>query len=220
MSKSKNYMVKAEAIARDVLAKIQKANADLSAAEQCRKENRAPRTGMVDAEVMAKAARAEADYVEAKAAYEKCRRELPATTLSSLSAIRRDLSVALGDEYSADPSAIDAHTLELLKCGILRSDEYVRLMNRARAEGNDTMARIIGKYAATAVEDMENRYGPADQRVMELRAIALQGDSSADAMGEKLGAFDALVEAFQTSAGNTAMIPDWESLTGPIIEAF
>ena len=78
MSKAKNYMVKAEAIARDALAKIQKANADLSAAEQCRKENRAPRTGMVDAEVMAKAARAEADYVEAKAAYEKCRRELPA----------------------------------------------------------------------------------------------------------------------------------------------
>lgn len=217
MSKSKNYMVKAEATAREALVKIQKADADLRAAEQRRKENPIPRTGMVDAEVMARAARAEADYQKAKVAYEKCRRELPATTLSSLSAIRRDLSTALGDEYSADPSAIDAHTLELLKCGILRSGEYVRLANNAP---NDTMKRIIGKYAATAAEDMEKRYGPADQRIMELKAIALQGDSSADAVGDKLGAFDALVQTFQTSANNVPMIGDWESLTGPIVEAF
>ncbi len=220
MSKSKNYIVRAEAIARDALAKIQKADADLRAAEQRRKENRAPRTGMVDVEVMARAARAEADYAEAKAAYEKCCRELPAATLGNLSAIRRELSAALGDEYSADPSAIDARTLELLKCGILRSDEYVRLMNGAMNDGNDTMARIIGRYAAAAAEDMENRYGPSDQRVMELRAIALQGDSSAGTVGDKLGAFDALVETFRTVVSNTSMIDYWDELTTPIIKSF
>ncbi len=220
MSNSKDYMAKAEAIARDALSKIQKADTDLRGAERRRRENCAPRTGMGDAEAMARAARAEADYAEAKAAYEKCLRELPADTLSSLSAIRRDLSTALGEEYSADPSAIDPHTLELLKCGILRSDEYVRLMNSATEAGNDTMVRIIGRYAATAAEDMERRYGPADQRVMELKGIALQGDSSASAVGDKLGAFDVLVQAFQTSAGNVPMIGDWEMLTGDIVAAF
>lgn len=216
MSKLRNYMIKAEAIAKDALAKIQKADADLRTAEQRRKENRAPRTGMVDAEVMARAARAEADYAEAKATYEKCCRELPAATLSSLSAIRRDLSAALGDEYSADPSAIDTHILELLKCGVLRPDEYARLANGA----NDTMKRIIGRYAATAADEAAKKYGAGDQRVMELRAIAMQGDSTADAVGDKLAAFDALVQTFQTSAGNVSMIGDWDGLTGPIVEAF
>lgn len=77
MSKSKNFMIKAEAIARDALTKIQKADADLRSAEQRRNKNRAPLTGRIDA---VKAALAEADFLEAKAAYEKCCRELPGAT--------------------------------------------------------------------------------------------------------------------------------------------
>ena len=42
MSKSKNFMIKAEAIARDALTKIQKADADLRSAEQRRNKNRDP----------------------------------------------------------------------------------------------------------------------------------------------------------------------------------
>lgn len=61
---------------------------------------------------------------------------------------------------------------------------------------------------------------PAHCGLGQLRAIAMQGDSTADAVGDKLAAFDALVQTFQTSAGNVSMIGDWDGLTGPIVEAF
>ena len=82
------------------------------------------------------------------------------------------------------------------------------------------MSTKFGQPQVTVYDEAKimEEYGVTPHQMIDLKA--LQGDSSADAMGEKLGAFDALVEAFQTSAGNTAMIPDWESLTGPIIEAF
>lgn len=221
MSKFNHYAVKADAVARDALGKIKAAADALEAAEQRKKETRIPNSGMVDAERMAQAYRAEADLQEARLAYDKARRDLPYATWNQLAAIRRELSAALNDEYSADPAKLDTRTVELLKSGILRSNEYVRLMNDARAAGNTVMARIIGRYAATAADEAEKRYGFEDRRSMELRAVAVDVESDGEsAVADKLAAFDVITEAFNSSADNTAMIGDWDGLTGPVVENF
>lgn len=217
MSKFNHYAVKADAVARDALGKIKAAEDALEAAERCRNDTRDPRTGRVDA---VKAARAETDFLEARATRDRILQELPYVTKNKLATIRQELSAALSDEYSADPAKLDTRTVELLKSGILRSNEYVRLMNDARAAGNNVMARVIGRYAATTAKEAEEEYGHSDQRAMELRAIALDSDHDMDMVSNRLEAFDVIVEAFERSASNISMVDSWEQLTSPIIENF
>lgn len=220
MSKFSHYAVKADAVARDTLGQIKAAADALEAAEQRKRETRIPNSSRADAERLAQAARAEADLQAARLAYDKARRELPYTARNRMAAIRKELSAALNGEYSADPTKLDTRTVELLKSGILRSGEYVRLMNDARSAGNTVMSRVIGRYAATATEEAAEKYGFADQRAMELRAIAVDSDNDVDMVSGKLEAFDVITEAFETTVNNTAMIDSWEQLTSPIIENF
>lgn len=66
-------------------------------------------------EYEAKAARAEANYREAKAAYDKLTRSLPDQTRAEVAKVRIELEKAVNNFYAADPKAIDANTMELLR---------------------------------------------------------------------------------------------------------
>ena len=113
---------------------------------------------MVDAQYAAKSARAQADFLEAKEAYRKAKGVLESHK-SEIAALRKELVAELDDHYAADPAALDSNTLELLKSGVLKANEYAKLMDKAQAAGNHTMARMIGKYAADAAEEGGNKYG-------------------------------------------------------------
>lgn len=62
----------------------------------------------------AKAARYEAEYVEAKAEYEKLRREMRDYKVDGFKPIRSELEKALADAFAANPEHLDAATLEFL----------------------------------------------------------------------------------------------------------
>lgn len=216
LSKFNDYARKVDKIAQAIFAEYTEAENALKEAEAQARKYPKPR-GAVDYEYAAKAARAQADLMEARNKLKKVQERM-ASHNSDIAAIRKELAAALDAEYSADPSALDSNTLELLKSGILRDSEYVRLMNSAAEAGNTTMMRIIGKYAADAEEEVSKKYGKGDQRAMNLRAVAYH--SNTDAVGDKLGEFDVLAGAFQRTTNNTAMIGFWGKLTGSIIENF
>lgn len=216
MSKFNDYARKVDKIAQAIFAEYTEAENALKAAEaQSRKYPQ--HHGAVDYEYAARSARAQADLMEAKNKLKKVQERMTAHN-SDIAAIRKELAAALDAEYSADPAALDGSTLELLKSGILRDSEYVRLMNSAAEAGNTTMQRIIGKYAADAAEEVAKKYGEGDQRAMNLRAVAYHSDTGD--VDAKLGMFDVLAEAFQRTTNNTGMISHWDSLTGEIVESF
>lgn len=218
-TKFTSYAVRAAAVAKDALDEIKAAGDALEAAEQRKRETRIPAgSSVADAERLAQAARAEADLQMARVAYDKARRELPYSTKAQLSTIRRELCDALSGAFDARPSDVDGPTLELLKSGVLRPSEYVNLVRDAR---NDTMRRLAGKYAGDAAEALARQYGPDDERVLSLRAVALDGGATGEsAVSDKLAAFDAIATAFETAASNGAMSDTWDGLVGPIVENF
>jgi len=215
MSKFSSYAHKVNEIAQTAFAEYREAETRLKNAEAKAREY-PQRHGAVDYEYAAKSARAQADLIEARGALHRAQMKMN-DGMSAISAVRQELAAALDAEYSADPSALDSNTLELLKSGILTAAEFAKLMSSAAEAGNLTMMRVIGKYTDAAADEAEKN-GWGAQKAAEFRAVAYQGKT--DAVGEKLDSFDVLVEAYQRTASNTGMISRWAELTGPIIENF
>lgn len=213
MSKFNTYAQRVDALARDVFSEYQAVENRLRDAES-RVKQFPQRFGSVDPDYMLKSSRAAADLAQARMDIHNAQMKMN-DGISAISAIRRQLAQALDDEYAARPGDIDAGIMELLRCGILDSSEYARLMNSA---GNTTMRRIISKYAADAAEEASRKYGESDRRAMELRAVAYQGGG--DPVGDKLARFDVLSFAYERSVGNPSMIGNWAELTAGVVESF
>lgn len=69
---------------------------------------------------------------------------IAATAKEKALEVRHSVSVLFKGFYEVSPDAIDTNALELLKSGILRDSELVKLADSYT--GNITMQRIIGKY--------------------------------------------------------------------------
>lgn len=218
MSKFNNYAVKADKIAREGLTKLIEAENKLKDAEALARQYPTRSGGRVDLEYQAKSTRAAADVLTAKEKLETAQRNMGDYS-RQIAVVRQELRTALESECLADPDAIDANTMTLLQSGIMRPNEYATLLSKAA--GNPTMQRIISKYADDAATELEKIYGPDHpnhQKVMELRAVALQGTT--DPTGDKLAAFDVIVEAFSRSTMNTGMIDSWDLMVAPILQVF
>lgn len=133
--------------------------------------------------------------------------------------VRGELMDAVTADYSANPADVDSNTLELLKSGIMRSNEYARLLDKAVKDGNVTMARLIGKYAEDAAVQRENNrlYGH-DSEAMALRSVSTS--SSAYNGNEYIDSFDVLVDIFDRCSANVYMIDQFEELAMPIVKSF
>ena len=213
--KFKTYAAKLNDVAQATFTELQEAEDTFKKAEAKHKSfYRAP---VNDYEAQAKAARAKADYLEAESNLRSVRRNMD-SRISEASAIRRELAAAVEDAFSVDPAALDTPTLELLKSGVLKSNEYAKLANSAAQAGNITMLRLIGKYAADAAEETAKQYGTGDHVAKELRAVAYQCNRNTGK--DYLEAFDALTDVFRRCTKNTAMIKMWDELTAPIINQF
>jgi hypothetical protein len=213
MGNFREYGQRADKIAKEAFQKYKEAEERLRQAE-AQKKAYPVRGGMVYAETAAKAARAEADYIEAKSAFSAAKTELQERN-GDIEGIRRELAAAIEDSYSAKPSALDAPTLELLKANILTPQEYGRLMNEALNTDNHTMVRLISKYAGDAAEKEAGISGPYSDKARELRGVAIAG--GLDNGKDVLARFDVIAEAYRRTSNNTAMIDDWAQLTENIV---
>lgn len=222
MTKFNHFAIKANEIARKGLEELTAAETKLAEAEITSKKYPQKTGGrIVDTEYLARSARAFADLVEAQKGLERVRRSMDDYS-REINSVRDELRAALNDEYAVDPTQLDGNVLELLKSGIMRPDEYIRLLNDAKEKGNYTTMRLICKYADAAASEIEKRYGPENPehyKAQELRAAALM--SSADPTGDKLAQYDVILEAFQRSAMNSRMYTHhWGEMVNPILENF
>lgn len=214
MSRFNEYARKADAYAKAVFEEYAAAERKLQAAES--KRNAYPRKNGLGYEYDAKAARYEAEYVEAKAEYEKLRRDMRDNKANGLQPIRSELERAVADAFAANPEHLDAATLELLKSGILSADEHNRLIDKATADNNPTMVRLIAKHAKDRAAQADEDRNPDTARAF--RAVAYKGNSVNG--NSYLEAFDVMASCFNRCMKNTALISHWDELNGEIVENF
>ena len=214
MSRFNEFARKADAYAKAVFEEYAEAERKLQAAES--KRNAYPRKNGLGYEYDAKAARYEAEYVEAKAEYEKLRREMRDYKANGFKPIRSELEKALADAFAANPEHLDAATLELLKSGIMSADEYNRLMSKATADNNPTMVRVIAKYAKDRADQADADRNTDTARAF--RAVAYKGNSVNG--NAYLEAFDGMTSCFSRCMKNTALMNHWDELCGEIVENF
>ena len=216
MSKFNSYAKKLDEQARAAFKAYRDAEAAYKKAEQKAKEY-PPRNGFVDASYAAKSARAQADFLEAKQAYETARRTFRESD-TQFNAMRRELAAAIDDAYSADPAQLDTATLELLKSGILTGSEYAKLLEQAKAASNPTMVRMIGRYAGEAAKARGESHGMNDREATALRMAEYNSRSYTG--GDRLQAFDNMVELYHRCTNNPAMIDHWDEFTAETVENF
>ncbi len=214
MSRFNEYARKADAYAKAVFEEYAAAERKLQAAES--KRNAFPRKNGQGYEYDAKAARYEAEYVEAKAEYEKLRRDMRDNKVNGLQPIRSELERAVADAFAANPEHLDAATLELLKSGILSADEHNRLIDKATADNNPTMVRLIAKHAKDRAAQADEDRNPDTARAF--RAVAYK-DNSVNG-NSYLEAFDVMASCFNRCMKNTALMSHWDELNGEIVENF
>ena len=216
MSKFNSYAKKLDEQARAAFKAYRDAEAAYKKAEQRAKEY-PQRNGFVDANYAAKSARAQADFLEAKQAYETARRTFRESD-TQFNAMRRELAAAIDDAYSADPAQLDTATLELLKSGILTGSEYAKLLEQAKAASNPTMVRMIGRYAGEAAKARGESHGMNDREATALRMA--EHNSRSYTGGDRLQAFDNMVELYHRCTNNPAMIDHWDEFTAETVQNF
>ena len=214
MSRFNEYARKADAYAKAVFEEYAEAEQKLKAAES--KRNAYPRKNGMGYEYAAKSARFEAEYQEAKAEYEKLRREMRDYKANGFKPIRSELEKALADAFAANPEHLDAATIELLKSGIMSADEYNRLMSKATADNNPTMVRVIAKYAKDRADQADADRNTDAARAF--RAVAYNGNSVNG--NAYLETFDVMTSCFNRCMNNTALIGHWDELTAETVENF
>ena len=204
-----------EEIARATFAEIERIENEYKSAELRRKET-PQRVGIVNADYVAKAARAEADYLAARDALNNMKRDLPGKARTKIAEIRREYAQEVARQFAVDPSKLDMAALELLKSGIMKPVEFSSMMQEAQRSGNTTMTRMIARYAAEAAEAAERKYGDGSPQARELRAVGYSGDADPEAAA--LEVFDGVAEIFSRCIGNPSMIPMWDELAAPLLE--
>lgn len=211
MSQFNKFVQQVNNVAQGAFEQLQKAETAYRDAES--KRNATPIKKGLGYDYEARAHRAEANYREAKAEYEKLSRSLPDQTRSEVAKIRRELETAVNDFYAADPKAIDANTMELLRSGILKPSEYSRLFDAADQGDNATMCRLIAKAAESAVENAQS-----DEEARQLRYIANKGRSVSGK--PYMDAFDSMADTLDRSLRRPYLIKTWGELTANILEKF
>lgn len=137
--------------------------------------------------------------------------------------LRRELEKDVQKNSLANPDAIDANALELLKSGALTVEDFYSLSERY--ENNTTMLRVISKYALDASENADD--------TKDALALRILSDNCKTGMGTVLRAWNELegVASYCSGRGGSSRsvtTPEhiismgkwWEELTGQAIENF
>lgn len=205
------FVTRADALADETFTEYTVTKRRFEAAEKQRAATPV-KHGLVSAEFAVRAARAEANYLEAKEKFEAVKRGLPEKS-RQMQAIREDFVAAVSDHFAADPAKMDMAAIALMDSGILKPGEYERLMANAERDENYTMIRLIAAKAAEAADKAPTREGEAI-----LKAVAMRGRNSDGA--DYVKAFDAgVVGIFERCLKNPSMYAYWDKLVQPARDA-
>ncbi len=218
MSNIKRNAQKLENAFKEARAAYQKAENNLSEAEERRRRAEYFEEKFIG-EKAAKIAYADAALKQAKAEFDTVSCECWQNFQREKKRLTAELQNAVHADSLVDPDMVDAVTLELLKSGVCRADDYMKLLDRF--DGNSTMTRLIGKYAADAAASAADS---ALRSQYEYIAVTANGADKAvmQAWGNICEIADTLTGQLHGKGERTytlQMNAQWETLAAPAIEA-
>lgn len=223
MSKYNTYARQLDAAFRTARDEYAKSYAELQAAQQANEDAGAWRPDDDAANKQLRVATTALELNKAEAAFKITETKVWPEFDAKCKELRKELEKDVQKDGLANPDAIDANTVELLKAGVLTVEDYYSLAERY--EGNSTMLRLLGKYA------LDESIASGD--IKEAAALRMLSDNCKNGAGAVLRAWNELEGLASYCSGrggnrNAATSPDmvvsmgkwWEELAGQAIENF
>lgn len=223
MSKYNTYARQLDTAFRSARDEYAKSYAELQAAQQANEDAGAWRPDDDAANKQLRVATTALELNKAEAAFKITETKVWPEFDARCKELRKELEKDVQKDGLANPDAIDANTVELLKAGVLTVEDYYSLAERY--EGNSTMLRLLGKYA------LDESIASGD--IKEAAALRMLSDNCKDGAGAVLRAWNELEGLASYCSGrggnrNAATSPDmvvsmgkwWEELAGQAIENF
>lgn len=223
MSKYNTYARQLDAAFRTARDEYAKSYAELQAAQQANEDAGAWRPDDDAANKQLRVATTALELNKAEAAFKITETKVWPEFDARCKELRKELEKDVQKDGLANPDAIDANTVELLKAGVLTVEDYYSLAERY--EGNSTMLRLLGKYA------LDESIASGD--IKEAAALRMLSDNCKNGAGAVLRAWNELEGLASYCSGrggnrNAATSPDmvvsmgkwWEELAGQVIENF
>lgn len=223
MSKYNTYARQLETAFRTARDEYAKSYAELQAAQQANEDAGAWRPDDDAANKQLRVATTALELNKAEAAFKITETKVWPEFDARCKELRKELEKDVQKDGLANPDAIDANTVELLKAGVLTVEDYYSLAERY--EGNSTMLRLLGKYA------LDESIASGD--IKEAAALRMLSDNCKNGAGAVLRAWNELEGLASYCSGrggnrNAATSPDmvvsmgkwWEELAGQAIENF
>ena len=223
MTKYNVYAKQLDAAFRTARDEYAKSYAELQAAQQANEDAGAWRPDDDAANKQLRVATTALELNKAEAAFKITETKVWPEFDAKCKELRKELEKDVQKDGLANPDAIDANTVELLKAGVLTVEDYYSLAERY--EGNSTMLRLLGKYA------LDESIASGD--IKEAAALRMFSDNCKNGAGAVLRAWTELEGLASYCSGrggnrNAATSPDmvvsmgkwWEELAGQVIENF
>ena len=223
MSKYNTYARQLDTAFRSARDEYAKSYAELQAAQQANEDAGAWRPDDDAANKQLRVATTALELNKAEAAFKITETKVWPEFDARCKELRKELEKDVQKDGLANPDAIDANALELLKSGALTVEDYYSFAERY--ESNATMLRVISKYALDASENADD--------TKDAVALRILSDNCKTGMGTVLRAWNELegVASYCSGRGGssrTAIDPThiismgkwWEELAGQSIENF
>lgn len=223
MTKYNVYAKQLDAAFRTARDEYAKSYAELQAAQQANEDAGAWRPDDDAANKQLRVATTALELNKAEAAFKITETKVWPEFDAKCKELRKELEKDVQKDGLANPDAINANTVELLKAGVLTVEDYYSLAERY--EGNSTMLRLLGKYA------LDESIASGD--IKEAAALRMLSDNCKNGAGAVLRAWNELEGLASYCSGrggnrNAATSPDmvvsmgkwWEELAGQSIENF
>lgn len=223
MTKYNVYAKQLDAAFRTARDEYAKSYAELQAAQQANEDAGAWRPDDDAANKQLRVATTALELNKAEAAFKITETKVWPEFDAKCKELRKEIEKDVQKDGLANPDAIDANTVELLKAGVLTVEDYYSLAERY--EGNSTMLRLLGKYA------LDESIASGD--IKEAAALRMLSDNCKNGAGAVLRAWNELEGLASYCSGrggnrNAATSPDmvvsmgkwWEELAGQVIENF
>lgn len=162
-------------------------------------------------------------YQEAEASFKEAEARIWTEFNRKRAELRSQLERKTRGNNAANPDAVDANGLELLKSGILSADDFYSLVKKY--DDNPTMLRLVARYAKEAADDMDSTQAKDRGALYQLYQVYSQGQ------GRTMRAWDDLSHIADYCSGQAKAKRDtpthtismgkwWEQLSGEAVENF
>ena len=222
MSQFNIYARKLDTAFKEARSEYNTAFRALQEAQQASRDANAWRPGDSAEEKQVRTARAALKLHDAEATFNEVSARVWGDFKTTRRMLRADLEQEVRAANLANPDAIDSNALELLKSGVLTSDDYAAFMEKY--DSNPTMLKLLAHYAAEAAKATDSR-----REAATLNAISIDFQIGQSAV---LRAFDDSCKISDYCRGEkhvgdqirpeyaVNMSSRWEELTSEAVENF